>query len=143
LVAWLRSSVVKFNATLPPRMPIQHAREWVHHSPAGDLTPKLTRKAAGRHRAFDAVSGAGYFVERSAKLFDKGARRRQIGKAPTIITSLVSPNGASKSGRYAARFVKGNNHTVQFDIQALRGDRYLDNNGVFAFVGGRLTTSIR
>ncbi len=24
-------SVVKFNATLPPRAPIEHAREWVHH----------------------------------------------------------------------------------------------------------------
>ncbi|MET0164918.1 MAG: glutathione S-transferase family protein [Vicinamibacterales bacterium] len=24
-------AVVKFNATLPPRAPIQHAREWVHH----------------------------------------------------------------------------------------------------------------
>ena len=24
-------SVVSFNATLPPRAPIQHAREWVHH----------------------------------------------------------------------------------------------------------------
>jgi hypothetical protein len=30
-------------------------------------------------------SAASYFVERSAKLFDKGTRRRQIGKAPTII----------------------------------------------------------
>ena len=24
-------NVVKFNATLPPRAPIHHAREWVHH----------------------------------------------------------------------------------------------------------------
>lgn len=24
-------SVAKFNAILPPRAPIQHAREWVHH----------------------------------------------------------------------------------------------------------------
>ena len=24
-------SVVRFNATLPPRAPIQRAREWVHH----------------------------------------------------------------------------------------------------------------
>lgn len=24
-------SVVAFNATLPPRKPIEHAREWVHH----------------------------------------------------------------------------------------------------------------
>ena len=36
IVAWdnrmdVLPSVVKFNATLPPRTPIQHAREWVHH----------------------------------------------------------------------------------------------------------------
>jgi len=101
------------------------------------------REAACRHRAFDAVSGASCFVERSAKLFDKGARRLQIGKAPTIITLLVSPNGASKSGRDPTRFVKGNNLTVQFDIQSIRGDRHLDNKGVFPLVGGRLTGSIR
>jgi hypothetical protein len=101
------------------------------------------QKATAGHRASDAVSGASCFVERSTKLFDKSARRLQIGKAPTIITLLVSPNGASKSGRGAARLVKGNNLTVQFDIQSIRGDRHLDNKGVFPLVGGRLTGSIR
>jgi len=24
-------SVIRFNASLPPRAPIPHAREWVHH----------------------------------------------------------------------------------------------------------------
>jgi hypothetical protein len=24
-------SVIRFNAKLPPRRPIEHAREWVHH----------------------------------------------------------------------------------------------------------------
>ena len=36
IVAWdnrmdALPSVIKFNATLPPRAPIEHAREWVHH----------------------------------------------------------------------------------------------------------------
>src|SRR5262249_40409572 len=36
IVAWddrmdALPSVIKFNAKLPPRAPIQHAREWVHH----------------------------------------------------------------------------------------------------------------
>jgi hypothetical protein len=97
------------------------------------------RKAAGRHRVFDAVSGASCFVERSAKLFDKGARRLQIGKAPTVVTLSVTEYCASISGRDATRFVKGNNLTVQFDIQSIRGDRHLDNKGLFPLVGGGLT----
>lgn len=36
IVAWdnrmdALASVVAFNAALPPRKPIEHAREWVHH----------------------------------------------------------------------------------------------------------------
>lgn len=88
-------------------------------------------------------SAASYFVERSAKLFDKGTRRRQIGKAPTIIALLVSPNGAPKSGRDAARLVKIDNLTAQSDVQSIRGDRHLDNKGVFALVGDRLTWVIK
>jgi hypothetical protein len=88
-------------------------------------------------------SSAGYFVERSAKLFDKGARRLQIGKAPAIIALLVSPNGPSKSGLDAPRLVKSNNPSVQFDIQSIRGDRHLDNKRVFPLVGGRLTAAIK
>ncbi|MGO8925223.1 MAG: hypothetical protein ACLQF4_20065 [Xanthobacteraceae bacterium] len=88
-------------------------------------------------------SAASYFVERSAKLFEEGASRRQIGKAPTIIALLVSPNGASKSGRDAARLVKIDNLTVQSDVQSIRRDRHLDNKGVFALVGDRLTGAIK
>jgi len=87
--------------------------------------------------------GASRFVERSAKLFDEGASRIQIGKAPTIIALLVSPNGASQSGPDAVRLVKNNNLTVQFDIQSVRGDRHLDNKGVFPLVGDRLTAAIK
>jgi hypothetical protein len=58
-------------------------------------------------------------VERSAKLFGKGARRPQIGKAPTVIALPVSEYGSSKSRFHAARLVKTNNLTVQFDAQSI------------------------
>jgi len=87
---------------------------------------------------YEASLNASCFVERSAKLFDKGASRLQTGKAPTIIALLVSPNDASKSGRHAARLVKTDNLIVQSDIQSSHSDRHLDNKGVFPLVGDRL-----
>ena len=89
------------------------------------------------------ASGASCFVERSAKPIDKGARRLQIGKAPAIIASRLSPNGASKSGRDSARLVKTDNLTVQFEIQSLRGDGHLDNKRVITLIGDRLTGAIK
>ena len=95
--------------------------------------------AAGkRERAF---LGAGCFVERSAKLFGKGARRRQIEKAPAVIDLPASECSTSKSRRGVVRLVKTDNLTVQFDIQSIRGDGHLDNKGVFRLVGGRLTSA--
>jgi hypothetical protein len=85
-------------------------------------------------------SSASYFIERSAKLFEEGASRRQIGKAPTIKELPVSPNGASKSRRDASRLVKTDDLTVQSDIQSIRGDRDLNNKGVFPLVCKRLTS---
>jgi hypothetical protein len=41
------------------------------------------------------------------------------------------------------RLVKAANLTVQFDIQPIRGDRHLDNEGVFPLVGERLTGAIK
>src|SRR6516165_3052553 len=84
-------------------------------------------------------SSAGCFVKRSAKLFGKGARRRQIEKAPAVINLPLSECSASKSRRGVVRLVKTDNLTVQFDIQSIRGDGHLDNKGVFRLVGGRLT----
>jgi len=81
------------------------------------------------------------FVECSVKLFDKGASDLQIGKAPMV--SLVSPNGLSESEWDVASLVKTNNLTVQFEIQSIRGDRHLDNKGVFALVGDRLAAAIK
>src|SRR5262249_25272699 len=96
-----------------------------------------------RREAARGHSSASRFVERSAKLFDKGARRLQIGKAPAVITLSVAEYCTSKSGREAARLVKTNNLTVQFDNQSVRGDRHLDNKGVFPLIGSRLTAAIK
>jgi len=46
----------------------------------------------------------------------QSASRLQIRKAPTVITLPVSEYGTSKSRRDAARLVKLDNLTVQFDI---------------------------
>jgi hypothetical protein len=46
-------------------------------------------------------------------------------------------------GADAMRLVKAANLTVQFDIQPIRGDRHLDNEGVFPLVGERLTGAIK
>jgi len=80
---------------------------------------------------------AGCFVEHSAKLFGERASRRQIGKTPTIMVLLISRNGTAKVERDAPRLVKIYNLTVQFDIQSIRGDGYLDNKGIFLLVGER------
>jgi hypothetical protein len=96
----------------------------------------------GGNRRAELVLRAGYFVERSAKLFDKFARRRQIGKAPAVISLPVSKCCTSMSRLNAARFMKTDNLTVQFAIQSIRGDEHLDNKGVFFLVGDRLTGSI-
>jgi hypothetical protein len=88
-------------------------------------------------------TSASCFVERSAKLLNKGARRLQIGKAPTIIALLVSPDGASISRRDAARLVKTDNPTVQFNVQPIRGDRHLDDKGKLLLVSERLTAAIK
>jgi hypothetical protein len=97
----------------------------------------------GKRREGTISLSASCFVERSAKPFEKGPRRFQVGKAPTIITLLISPNGASKSRRNAPRPVKSNNLTVQLDIQTVRGDRHLDNKGVFPLVGDGFTAAIK
>lgn len=119
------------------------------HRTLSDSTPPILLRLAltadyggGKRWAVINLSGS-CFVERSAKLFDKGACRLQVGKAPTIIALLVSLNGASKSGRDAARVMKTNNLAVQFDVQSIRGDRYLDNKGAFPLVDARLTGAIK
>jgi hypothetical protein len=63
-----------------------------------------------------AILSASCFVKSSAKLFDKGACRRQIRKAPAIEVLVASPSGAAKSEWDAARLVKADDLTVQFDI---------------------------
>jgi hypothetical protein len=95
----------------------------------------------GLHREKRRKSSAGCFVKRSAKLFGKGSRRRQIEKAPAVINLPVSERSTSKSQRGVVQLVKTDNLTVQFDIQSIRGDGHLDNKGVFRLVGGRLTGS--
>jgi hypothetical protein len=87
------------------------------------------------HREKRRKSSAGCFVKRSAKLFSKGARRRQIEKAPAVINLPVSECSASKSQRGVVPLVKTDNLTVQFDIQSIRVDGHLDNKGVFRLVG--------
>src|ERR1700745_2101281 len=99
----------------------------------------IHRNPPGLHREKRRKSSAGCFVKRSAKLFGKGARRRQIEKAPAVINLPVSERSTSKSQRGVVQLVKTDNLTVQFDIQSIRGDGHLDNIGVFRLVGGRLT----
>jgi hypothetical protein len=91
------------------------------------------------HREKRRKSIAGCFVKRSAELFGKGARCRQIEKAPAVINLPVSECSTSKSQRDVVPLVKIDNLTVQFDIQSIRVDGHLDNKGVFRLVGGRLT----
>jgi hypothetical protein len=50
-------------------------------------------QGSGKRRA-DVVLRTGYFVERSAKLFDEGASRRQIGEAPATIDSVTLGNAS-------------------------------------------------
>jgi hypothetical protein len=66
----------------------------------------IHRNPPGLHREKRRKSSAGCFVERSAKLFGKGARRRQIEKAPAVINLPVSERSTSKSPRGVVQLVK-------------------------------------
>jgi len=67
----------------------------------------------GESSPADRNSSAGCFVKRSAELFGKGARRRQIEKAPAVINLPVSECSTSKSQRDVVQLVKTDNLTVQ------------------------------
>src|SRR6516225_6506082 len=99
----------------------------------------VRRDPPGLRREKWRKSSAGCFVKRSAKLFGKGARRRQIEKAPAVINLPVSECSTSKSQCGVVQLVKTDNLTVQFDIQSIRGGGHLDNKGVFPLVDVRLT----
>ena len=79
------------------------------------------------HREKRRKSIAGCFVKRSAKLFGKGARCRQIEKAPAVINLPVSEGSTSKSQRGVVPLVKIEQFDGQFDIQSIRVDGHLDN----------------
>jgi hypothetical protein len=81
----------------------------------------IHRDPPGLRREKWRKSSAGCFVKRSAKLFGKGARRRQIEKAPAVINLPVSECSTSKSQWGVVQLVKTDNLTVQFDIQSIRG----------------------
>jgi hypothetical protein len=55
---------------------------------------------------------------------------------------LVSPNGTPKVKRDAPRLVKPDNLAIQFGVQPIRGDRHLNNKGIFLLVGERFTGAI-
>jgi len=99
----------------------------------------ICRDPSRLHREKRRKLSASCFVEHSAKPFGKGARRRQIKKAPAVITLPVSECSTSKSRRGVVRLMKIDNLTVQFGIRSIRGNGHLDNKGVFRLVGGRLT----
>jgi hypothetical protein len=63
-------------------------------------------------------SNASCFVERSAKLFDKGARRRQIGKAPATIDLVPLSSATAVPELNASRLVKCQNAAVQIELQS-------------------------
>ena len=104
---------------LPSRESRNHFAAVTGHSVrpgSGAFADRIVTGYTGLEASFEGNSSARRFVERTAKLFDKGASGRRIGKAPAIVASLVPPNGTSKSRRDAARLVKSDNLTVQFDI---------------------------
>ena len=75
------------------------------------------------------------FVERSAKLFDEGASRSRVGKAPAIIGFAVLQNCTSMSRLNASRFVELYNLAVQRNIQSGSRDRDLNEIRVCSLVG--------
>ena len=83
-------------------------------------------------------SAASCFVERSAKLFDKGARRRQFGKAPAGIGLIVPHNPATVSRLNALRFMKTHDLPIQFDFQSGLWNSKLDDIRIPALVDQRL-----
>jgi len=94
------------------------------------------RSGGGRHnvetaRKSDALvprnSAAIYFVERSATLFDEGARRPQIGKAPAGIGLIVPHNPATVSRLNVLRFTKTHDLPIQFDFQSGLWNSKLDD----------------
>ena len=74
------------------------------------------------------------FVERSAKLFDEGASRSRVGKAPAIIGFAVLQNCTSMSRLNASRFVELYNLAVQRNIQSGSRDRDLNEIRVCSLV---------
>ena len=78
-------------------------------------------------------------MERSAKLFAKGASRRQIGKTPAIINLVVPWNCTSVSQLNVSRFVELDDLTAQHNIQSRSRDRDSNLIRVCSLVCDRFT----
>src|SRR5262249_22564121 len=74
-------------------------------------------------------------VQRPTKLFDKVARRRQIGKAPAIIKFTFPYNSLPMARFNVSRGVKIHNAAVQCDIQLVGAD----DKFLFPLMGQRIT----
>jgi ABC transporter substrate binding protein len=90
-------------------------------------------------RSFAPHRASGFrFVERSAKLFDEGASRRQIGKAPAIISFAFPQNYSPMPRLDASRTVKVHYSTTQSNVQAFRTNSKFNDVKVFPLIRYRL-----
>src|SRR5215831_1104657 len=94
------------------------------------------REAAGGH------SSASRFVERSAKLFDKGEGCHQIGEAPPIIVFAAPGFCASMPQLKLSRFVEFHDLVAQRNVQPNSRYRNINEVRVCSFVCQRLASHV-
>ena len=105
---------------------------------AGRTSPSRAGRMTGSLAIFAAIRRASSGVQRSIKLFDEGACRRQIGKPTTIIEFTFLFNCLSMTGFNVSRVVKVHNAEAQCDIQPIGGNEKFNDVGEFALVRRRL-----
>jgi hypothetical protein len=80
-------------------------------------------------------------LQRSAKLFDKGASACRIGKAPAIMNFASSNRSTSMSRLNVSQNMKLGDPATQCDIQSVDSDGKLDDVGVLILIRPRLGTT--
>jgi hypothetical protein len=77
----------------------------------------------------------------SAKLLDKGASRRRVGKAPAIINFALPSDSTSMSRLNVSRMMKLKDPAAQCDIQSVDSDGKLDDVWALILIRQRLGTT--